>query len=108
MRRCSSGSDGPNFDHDSNPIGRSCDPPRIAWQFQRADAMILYSENVIYRNKAKCWILRPGNRPTEHASLQKRRWERRKYDPTVSVPILPLDPETEPVINAACRYAGCQ
>jgi len=51
MRRCSSGSDGPNFDHDRNPIGRSCDPPRIAWQFRRAEAMILYSENVIYRNK---------------------------------------------------------
>jgi len=51
MRRCSSGSDGPNFDHDPNPIGQSCDPPRIAWQFRRADAMILYSENVIYRNK---------------------------------------------------------
>jgi hypothetical protein len=51
MRRCSSGSDGPNFDHDPNPIGRSCDPPRITWQFRRAEAMILYSENVIYRNK---------------------------------------------------------
>ncbi len=30
----------------------ACDAPNAAWQFRHTEPMILYSENIIYRNKA--------------------------------------------------------